>query len=102
MRGDMKWPIAQIKAALDERVQRRSVKDLLRSGRRSVRVISEETVLQIIQAVVDDAIANAAGTLDEAERERIAGQAKEQFDKLMHQYRRADKRVDPDKREPLV
>lgn len=77
----MKWPLNQIKSALDASAQRRDVLDLVQSGTRSVRVISEEKVVHLIEAVVHDALGESR-SVDPAERDRLVAQAKSEFARL--------------------
>jgi hypothetical protein len=81
----MKWALDQIKSALRDKAQRRSVKDLVQSGARSVRVISEENIYKLIQAVVNDTLAGQSEGLGAADRDRIVAQAKERLDQVLKQ-----------------
>jgi chromosome segregation ATPase len=88
----MKWALDQIKSALREKAQRRSVKELVQSGARSVRVISEDEIFQLIQAVVTDTLGSQAGMLGAEDRERIVSQAKERLDRVLRQNTLAENR----------
>ncbi|MHC5211880.1 MAG: hypothetical protein ACYTG2_14260 [Planctomycetota bacterium] len=88
----MKWALDQIKSALREKAQRRSVKDLVQSGARSVRVISEEKIYQLIQAVVTDTLGSKADGMPDDERERIVVQAKERLNQVLKQNTTAEHR----------
>jgi chromosome segregation ATPase len=81
----MKWALDQIKSALRDKAQRRSVKDLVQSGARSVRVISEENIYKLIQAVVSDTLAGQSEGMGAADRDRIVAQAKERLDQVLKQ-----------------
>jgi hypothetical protein len=88
----MKWALDQIKSALRDKAQRRSVKDLVQSGARSVRVISEEKIFQLIEAVVSDTLGSEAGNVTGVDRERIVAQAKERLDQVLKQNTAAEHR----------
>jgi len=85
----MKVPLKQIKAALESSTTRRTVSDLVKSGARSVRVISEAQVVKLIEVVVEDTL-RESGHIDPAERDRVVAQAKSRFDELMQQQADAE------------
>ncbi|HTE06717.1 MAG TPA: hypothetical protein VK824_11010, partial [Planctomycetota bacterium] len=87
----MTWPLNQIKAALDSGARRRDVHELVQSGARSVRVISEATVVQLIEAVVHDALGESR-SVDPAERDRLVEQARAEFARLARAQAEADSR----------
>jgi chromosome segregation ATPase len=88
----MKWALDQIKTALRDKAQRRSVKELVQSGTRSVRVISEEKIYQLIQAVVTDTLGDQAQGMDDEDRSRIVEQAKERLDRVLKDNTAAESR----------
>jgi hypothetical protein len=68
------------------------VKELVQSGARSVRVISEDEIFQLIQAVVTDTLGSQADMLGVEDRERIVSQAKERLDRVLRQNTLAENR----------
>jgi hypothetical protein len=92
MTEPMTWPLNQIKAALDSSSERRDVRDLVQSGARSVRVISEEKVVQLIEAVVHDALGESRA-VDPAERDRLVAQAKAEFGRIASAQADSDSRI---------
>jgi chromosome segregation ATPase len=85
----MKVPLKQIKAALDSSTTRRTVSDLVKSGTRTVRVISEAQVVRLIEVVVEDTLRESGG-IDPADRDRVVAQAKSRFDELMRHQAEAE------------
>ena len=53
----MRRAMRDVHEMLDRHATRKSVEDLARAGKTSVRTISEEKVLRLIEALIDDAIA---------------------------------------------
>ncbi|HZL99794.1 MAG TPA: hypothetical protein VFD43_06040 [Planctomycetota bacterium] len=88
----MKTRLKQIKAALDCSATRRTVSDLVKSGTRSVRVISETQVVRLIEVVVEDTL-RESGLVKPSERDRVVALAKARFDNLMRQQAEAEQRL---------
>ena len=87
----MKLSLKHIKTALDVSTQKKAVSELVKSGTRSVRVISEAQVIRLIEVIVEDALADA-GHIDPEEREKVVAAAKERFDDLMQQQAETEAR----------
>ena len=87
----MKLSLKHIKTALDVSTQKKAVSELVKSGTRSVRVISEAQVIRLIEVIVEDALAEA-GHVDPEERDKVVAAAKERFDEMMAQQAEVEAR----------
>jgi chromosome segregation ATPase len=87
----MKLSLKHIKTALDVSTQKKAVSELVKSGTRSVRVISEAQVIRLIEVIVEDALAEA-GHIDPEERDKVVAAAKERFDEMMAQQAETEAR----------
>ena len=87
----MKLSLRNIKTALDVSTQKRAVSDLVKSGTRSVRVISEAQVIRLIEVIVEDALANS-GHVPPEERDKVVAAAKERYDAVMAQQAESEAR----------
>ena len=87
----MKLSLKHIKTALDVSTQKKAVSELVKSGTRSVRVISEAQVIRLIEVIVEDALADA-GHVDPEERDKVVAAAKERFDEMMAQQAETEAR----------
>jgi hypothetical protein len=87
----MKLSLKHIKTALDVSTQKKAVSELVKSGTRSVRVISEAQVIRLIEVIVEDALADA-GHIDPEERDKVVAAAKERFDEMMAQQAETEAR----------
>ena len=72
-----------LKAAIEANTERKSLDDLKKQGKRHVRVVSGERVMQIIKAVVADIIDREVGELSQRDRERIEQRTKQEFDRVL-------------------
>lgn len=64
--------ISRVEAVIDAHAERRSLQQLAQSGKQHLRVLSREKVLQLVQAIVEEAV---AGSADASDRERIVEEA---------------------------
>jgi hypothetical protein len=87
----MKLSLRNIKTALDVSTQKRAVSDLVKSGTRSVRVISEAQVIRLIEVCVEDALAHS-GHVSPEERDKVVAAAKEHYDEVMQQQAETEAR----------
>ena len=87
----MKLSLRHIKTALDVSTQKRAVSDLVKSGTRSVRVISEAQVIRLIEVCVEDALAHS-GHVSPEERDKVVAAAKEHYDEVMQQQAETEAR----------
>ena len=87
----MKLSLRNIKTALDVSTQKRAVSDLVKSGTRSVRVISEAQVIRLIEVCVEDALAHS-GAVSPEERDKVIAAAKEHYDEVMQQQAETEAR----------
>ncbi|MHC4470610.1 MAG: hypothetical protein ACYS99_06560, partial [Planctomycetota bacterium] len=60
-----------------------SLEELAAKGKRHVRVVSSDKVLQLIQAIVDDAISREATEIAQKDRDRIVSETRGQFDRVL-------------------
>jgi hypothetical protein len=73
----------RVAEAIEKNTQRVALGDLAAKGKSHVRVISAEKTLELIEAIVDRAIALRAGELADADRERVVREANEQFQRVV-------------------
>ncbi len=74
---------SSLTSAIHANSQRRSLDELAAEGKKHVRVVSAKKVMQLITANVDDAIDRGTSQKTKQNRERIIGETKEQFDRVM-------------------
>ena len=72
-----------LRAAIEQNTERRSLDELKAEGKKHVRVVSGEKVMNLIRAIVGDLVEREAGALNVKDRERIAQDTKQQFDRVM-------------------
>ncbi len=89
--------LESLKSAIEANTERRSIEQLQASGKRHVRVVSSQKVLQIIKAIVSDIVDREVGELSAGERERIVGETKDQFDRVMKMQSEQDKVINEHK-----
>jgi len=75
--------LESLRSAIEANTERRSIDQLKAQGKRHVRVVSSQKVLQIIKAIVSDIVDREVGELSARDRERIVGETKDQFDRVM-------------------
>ena len=83
--------LESLKSAIEANTERRSIEQLQASGKRHVRVVSSQKVLQIIKAIVSDIVDREVGEVSARDRERIVGETKDQFDRVMKMQSDQDK-----------
>ena len=81
-----------VHAVLKEHARRRSIDDLAREGTKHIRVLSGDKILELLQAIVDDAVGDS-GLVSEAERDRLVAESKRQFEDLARQQAGADREI---------
>ncbi len=81
-----------VHSVLKEHARRRSIDELAREGTRHIRVLSGEKILELLQAIVDDSIAES-GHLDPSDRERLISESKQQFERFAREQAGADQRI---------
>ncbi|MCK6459331.1 MAG: hypothetical protein L6Q95_05495 [Planctomycetes bacterium] len=72
-----------LRAAIEANTERRTLDQLKAQGKRSVRVVSGEKVMQIITAIVNDVVDREVGDATERDRDRIVTETKSQFDRVL-------------------
>ncbi|HEX5137141.1 MAG TPA: hypothetical protein VFY93_09225 [Planctomycetota bacterium] len=72
-----------LRAAIEANTERRTLEQLKAQGKRSVRVVSGEKVMQIITAIVNDVVDREVGDATERDRDRIVHETKSQFDRVL-------------------
>ena len=72
-----------LRAAIEQNTERRSLEDLKAEGKKHVRVVSGEKVMRIIRAIVDDIVDREVGELNSQDRDRIVHETKSQFDRVL-------------------
>jgi len=75
--------IDNLRAAIEANTERRTIDQLKAQGKRHVRVVSGEKVLQIIKAIVQDIVDREVGESTARDRERIVEETKRQFDRVL-------------------
>ncbi|MFI5403453.1 MAG: hypothetical protein ACHQ1G_10980, partial [Planctomycetota bacterium] len=72
-----------LRAAIEANTERRTLEQLKAQGKRSVRVVSGEKVMQIITAIVNDVVDREVGDASDRDRDRIVQDTKQQFDRVL-------------------
>jgi hypothetical protein len=72
-----------LRAAIEANTERRTLDQLKAQGKRSVRVVSGEKVMQIITAIVNDVVDREVGDATDRDRDRIVQDTKSQFDRVL-------------------
>ncbi len=72
-----------LRSAIEANTERRSLEDLRAQGKKHVRVVSGEKVMQIIKAIVADIIDREVGAVSKRDRDRIVDETKDQFDRVL-------------------
>jgi len=72
-----------LRAAIEANTERRTLDQLKAQGKRTVRVVSGEKVMQIITAIVNDVVDREVGDATERDRDRIVSETKQQFDRVL-------------------
>ncbi len=72
-----------LRAAIEANTERRTLEQLKAQGKRTVRVVSGEKVMQIITAIVNDVVDREVGDATERDRDRIVTETKQQFDRVL-------------------
>jgi chromosome segregation ATPase len=75
--------IDNLRAAIEANTEKRSIEQLQAQGKRHVRVVSGEKVMQIIKAIVADIVDREVGEVTQQDRERIVNETKQQFDRVL-------------------
>jgi chromosome segregation ATPase len=72
-----------LRTAIEQNTERRSLEELKAEGKKHVRVVSGEKVMRIIRAIVDDIVDREVGELNSQDRDRIVHETKAQFDRVL-------------------
>jgi hypothetical protein len=80
-----------LRSAIEANTERRSLEQLQAQGKRHVRVVSGEKVMQIITAIVNDIIEREVGETTERDRDRIVAETKQQFDRVIQMHAEQDR-----------
>lgn len=75
--------VQDLSSVIKEHTERRTLDELAAQGKRTVRVVSGRKVFEIIEAIVDDTIRREAGEIARKDRDRIVGETRQQFDRVM-------------------
>ncbi|NJN14289.1 MAG: hypothetical protein HC813_01140, partial [Planctomycetes bacterium] len=78
-----KEALNSVRAAIEANTERRSIDQLKAQGKRHVRVVSGEKILEIIKAIVGDIVDREVGDISKRDRERIVSETKTQFDRVL-------------------
>ena len=78
-----KKAVEQLSSVIRANTERRSLEELKAAGKKHVRVVSGEKVMQLIQAVVEDAIAREANEKVAKDRDQIVANTRREFDRVM-------------------
>ncbi len=74
---------SSLTSAIQASSRRRSLEELAAEGKKHVRVVSAKKVMDLITAIVDDAIERETSRKTKKDRARIIGETKDQFDRVM-------------------
>ncbi|MHC4136647.1 MAG: hypothetical protein ACYS0K_16940 [Planctomycetota bacterium] len=72
-----------LRAAIEANTQRRTIDELKAQGKKHVRIVSGDKVMQIIKAIVSDIVDREVGELTQRDRERIVAETKQEFDRVV-------------------
>jgi hypothetical protein len=72
---------------------RRTLSDLAAEGKAHVRVVSSQKVIELIEAIVDDAIRREAGEMARQDRDRIVDESRGEFRKVLAIQAKQDEQV---------
>ncbi|MHC4471840.1 MAG: hypothetical protein ACYTDY_06580 [Planctomycetota bacterium] len=75
--------IEQLGSVIRANTERRSLEELMAAGKRHVRVVSSDKVIELIKAIVDDAIEREACALVERDRNRMVTETQQEFDRVV-------------------
>ncbi len=87
----------RVTSILEQNAQRVPIVELAAKGKSHVRVISGEKAMQLLEAVVDDAISRRSNEAIDADRDRIVGEANEQFKRVARIQAEAESLIDTQK-----
>jgi len=80
--------------AIKEHTTEKTIDDLKAEGKKRVRVVSSERVMEIIQAIVDDTISSEVGEITKRDRDRIVTDAQERFSRVLKMQQDLEQRAD--------
>lgn len=72
-----------LRAAIEANSERKSLDELRKQGKRHVRIVSGERVMEIIKAIVADIIDREVGEISQRDRDRIESSTKQEFDRVL-------------------
>jgi len=72
-----------LSSVIKSHTETKTLEELAAEGKKQVRVVSGQKVMRIIQAIVDDTIANETSALVRKDRDRIVDETRSQFDRVM-------------------
>ena len=72
-----------LRAAIEANTQRCTLDELKARGKKHVRIVSGDKVMQIIKAIVSDIVDREVGDLTQRDRERIVAETKQEFDRVV-------------------
>ena len=72
-----------LRAAIEANTQRCTLDELKARGKKHVRIVSGDKVMQIIKAIVSDIVDREVGELTQQDRERIVAETKQEFDRVV-------------------
>ena len=75
--------LEHLRSAIEANTERKSLDELRAQGKRHVRVVSGDKVMQIIKAVVADIIDREVGEMSSRDRTRIENATKKEFDRVL-------------------
>jgi chromosome segregation ATPase len=80
-------------AVIRQNSVRRTLTDLAAEGKAHVRVVSSQKVIELIEAIVDDAIRREAGEMARQDRDRIVDESRGEFRKVLAIQAKQDEQV---------
>lgn len=86
-----------LRSAIEANTERRSIEQLKAQGKRHVRIVSSEKVMDIITAIVNDIVEREVGETTQRDRDRIVAETKQQFDRVMKMQSEQDRLIQEQK-----
>src|SRR5436190_2939267 len=80
--------------AIKAHTTEKSIDDLRAEGKKRVRVVSSERVMEIIQAIVHDTINAEVGEITKRDRDRIVSDTQERFSRVLRMQQDLEQKAD--------
>lgn len=85
--------LQKLQKTIQDHTRRKTIDQLKAEGKRHVRVVSGQKVMQLIQAVVNDIVDDEVHELNAQDRERITKEAQRKFDRVLSLQQEQDQRI---------